>query len=213
MKPIKNPFKNLTKRRINLIITKKHLIITGLMLILGIAVYVNYLYASSLQPADNNKVGDNYGDTRFVSNSGLSSTDTDILEVGSPSGGQTPKPNNTTPADEFFAQARLDRQKSRDEAIETLQSMFYGGDNTEGSLAVIAQNAQNITNYIESEAAVETLLRAQGFEDAICYISDAGANIYVKTPGLDSIQAAKIKDALLSTVVVPAENITIVEIN
>ena len=56
------------------------------------------------------------------------------------------------------------------------------------------------------------MLKEQGFEDALCYISDKGANIIVKTSGLDAAGAAKIKSALLSEVEVSSDKITIVEV-
>ena len=46
----------------------------------------------------------------------------------------------------------------------------------------------------------------------LCYLTQTSANIIVKTQGLDSAGAAKIKNALLSEISIPAENITIVEI-
>ena len=56
------------------------------------------------------------------------------------------------------------------------------------------------------------LLRAQGFEDALCYLSGDTANIIVKTDGLDAAQAAVIKNTLLSEVEVSGDAITIVEV-
>jgi stage III sporulation protein AH len=57
------------------------------------------------------------------------------------------------------------------------------------------------------------MLKAQGFEDALCYLSDSSANIIVKTPGLDAAGAAKIKSTLLSEAEFTNDQITIVEVN
>jgi len=183
--------------RINMIIGKKQIIVTGLTLLLGAAIYVNYVYAAAnrtvpdaLQnPAIEDARGPHYGDATFVSGSIAD-------ETGA-----------------FFAQARMDLQESRDEAKEFLQAMFHGGDARGDELEVIARNAQRLQSHIESETKIETLLKAQGFEDALVYISDRGANIIVRTPELTSEGAAKIKSTLLSEVSVASENIVIVEIN
>ena len=66
---------------------------------------------------------------------------------------------------------------------------------------------------MQAETKIETVLKAQGFEDVLCYLSGTAANIIVKTPGLDSAGAAKIKDVLLSEVSLGSDNITIVEVN
>lgn len=200
------------KKRLNLIIGKKQIIIVGLTLILGVAVYVNYLVGTNMTDmaedaptaADGEtKSAGNYGDQKFVSSS---STRSPSASAG-----------NTTPviadsSDEYFAQARLDKEESRAEAIEVLQSIYSGGDSTDTELAVMAQNAETMSSYIESESKIESILKAQGFTDVLCYLSDNGASVIVKTSGLDAAQAAQIKNALLSEVNIPVEKISILEI-
>ncbi|MCL2633896.1 MAG: SpoIIIAH-like family protein [Oscillospiraceae bacterium] len=190
-----NILRKIKRIRINMIIGKKQIVIAGLTLLLGIAVYVNYVFASSNNQltdtaVDAGDVGASYGDVQFVSGGSL--IDDDISA--------------------YFAQARLNKRESRDEAKEFLQSMAFGGDVLAEELQVIARDASNLSGYIESESKIESILKAQGFADVLCYISDRGANIIVRTDGLTPQDAAKIKDALLSEVSVPVENITIVEI-
>jgi len=180
--------------RINMIIGKKQIVIAGLTLLLGVSIYANYALSAARKAKAELPVEEigksNYGDAQFVT-SGAVADD----EVSA-----------------FFAEARLAKQASRDEAKEFLQSMAGGGDVMSEEIQVIAQDAAALGGYIESEAKIESILKAQGFADVLCYISDRGANIIVRSNGLTSQDAAKIKDALLSEVNVAAENITIVEI-
>lgn len=186
------------KRRLNLIIGKRQIILAGLTVLLGAALYINYLNSSSqdIKTADNvqNTEVANYGEVQFVSSEFSEEKDT-VLS-----------------SDEYFAKARLDKQQSRDESIEVLQSFYYGGDSTSEELAVIAQDVLSVSGYIETETKVENLLKAQGFAEALCYLSNNSANVIVKTEGLDNSQAAQIKSTLLGEIAIPAENITIVEI-
>ena len=191
------------KKRLNLIIGKKQIIIVGLTLILGVAVYVNHLVGSGVtadSPAsageDAKNVG-NYGDQKFVS-SGTENGSTSAYMYSD--------------ADEYFARARMDKEASRAEAVEVLQSIYSGGDSTETELAVMAQNAETMSSYIESESKIENVLRAQGFEEGLCYLSENGASVIVKTNGLQPAQAAQIKNALLSEVDIPTDKISILEI-
>jgi len=183
--------------RVNMIIGKKQIIIAGLTLLLGISIYANYALSASRKAkaeAAVTETGDsvrtNYGDAAFVSSSSVNDDDVSA----------------------FFAEARLSKRASRDEAKEFLQSMAGGGDVLSEEIQVIARDAATLGGFIESEAKIESILKAQGFTDVLCYISDRGANIIVRTNGLTAQDAAKIKDALLSEVSVAAENITIVEI-
>ena len=193
-------------KRINLIIGKKQIIIVGLTLILGVAIYINYLIGTNMTSdspvSTEDKVHDAggvYGEEQFVSANGDTHPSIDSVPTGAD-------------AEAYFAQARLDKMESRAEAIEVLQSIYAGGDSTETELAVFAQDAAVLSSYIESESKIENVLRAQGFEDVLCYLSENGASVIVRTDGLDTAQAAQIKNALLSEVNIPAEKITILEI-
>jgi len=179
-----------------MIVGKKQIIIAGLTLLLGVSIYANYALSAARKSKANSDITvsedakPNYGDAAFVSSSSV--TDDEVSA--------------------FFAEARLSKKASRDEAKEFLQSMAAGGDVLKEEIEVIAQDAATLGGYIESEAKIEAVLKAQGFGDVLCYISDRGANVIVRSDGLTAQDAAKIKDALLAEVSVAAENITIVEI-
>ncbi len=196
--------------RINLILGKKHLVAAGLALVLAVGLYANFAIGSNV--SSKSASGDNYGDTRLVSNENDNTgkvsdkKDSDIVSDSA----NTEKVADSS--EEYFAKARIDKQASREEAKETLKSIYGGGDMTKDELAVVAQDAQQLTDLMEAENKIETTLKAQGFEDVLCYLSDNSANIIVKSQGLDTAQAAQIKSALLSEVEVAGENITIVEV-
>lgn len=176
-------------KRLNVILGKKQIIIASLTVLLGAAAAVNFLYADSKkgdlsEPAE--QVSASYGEATYVS--------------------------DTSDSSAYFAQARLDKQASRDEAAEVLASMYQGGDLTLDELNLVTDDALQLSSLIESENRIETLLKAQGFDDALCYLSDDSANIIVRTDGLDEQRAAIIKNTLLSEVEVSGENITIVEV-
>lgn len=196
--------------RINLILGKKHLVAAGLALVLAVGLYANFAIGSNV--SSKSASGDNYGDTRLVSNENNNTgkvsdkKDSDIVSASA----NTEKVADSS--EEYFAKARIDKQASREEAKETLKSIYGGGDMTKDELAVVAQDAQQLTDLMEAENKIETTLKAQGFEDVLCYLSDNSANIIVKSQGLDTAQAAQIKSALLSEVEVAGENITIVEV-
>ncbi|MDR0821338.1 MAG: SpoIIIAH-like family protein [Oscillospiraceae bacterium] len=191
MNKVKRFFKRLP--RFSFVLGKKQIIIGALVVVLGGAVYINYLYAnSSGLTEDKGKAAASYGEEKLVSGGKIEA--------------------NLSTADAYFAQARIDKQASRDEAKEFLSTMYGGGDATGEEMAVFAANAEVLSGYMESETRIETVLKAQGFDDVLCYLSNGGANIIVKTDGLTPEGAAKIKNALLTEVDVSAENITVVEI-
>ncbi len=184
-------------RKPNLIIGKKHIIISCLTLILGVAVYMNYAFASvEDEIAADNIVAENasaeetaevanYGEAAFVSAEGES---------------------------DYFAQVRLARMTSRDEAVETLASILGGGDLSDEENATYTSEAMTLSTLSESENTIESLIKAQGFQDCVVYLNETSANIVVKSEGLIPAEAAQIKDILLTEVSIPAENIRIFEV-
>ena len=170
----------------SVIIGKKQIIMACLTMMLAVAVYINY--AAGPNPKDNKAVLSNstetvnYGETEFVN------------AEAEPAGG------------DYFAQARLDKMNNRDEAVQTLQSIIGGGDVTEDEQVVNAIDAVEVSKLIES------LIKAQGFEDCVAYLDGESAKIVVKTEGLDKSQAAAIKEIILGEADVPAENIRIFEV-
>lgn len=183
-------------KRLNVILGKKQLVAAGLTVLLGTAVAVNFIYSGGkdkklTEPA--------------AAVSGTTYGEADLVSVD--------KSGEAADSSAYFAQARLDKQSSREEAAEVLQSMYQGGDLTKDELAAVEVDAMKMGGYIESENKIESMLKAQGFEDALCYLSDSSANIIVKTPGLDAAGAAKIKSTLLSEAEFTNDQITIVEVN
>jgi len=173
-----------------IILGKKHIIIASLSLVLGIAVYLNYLSSetgfdmSLLKSDDINEVA-NYGDAEFV---------------------------DSSDSENYFAKARIERTQKRDEAAMTLQTMLSGGDLTDEEIATMKLDAVETSKLVESESVVESLIKAQGFEDCVVYLDGESASIVVKSDGLESSEAAQIKNILLGEISVPAENITIFEV-
>ena len=180
-------------RKPNLIIGKKHIILTCLTLILGIAIYMNYalstaqddIIAARTMSEMEFEDAVNYGDAAFV---------------------------GSEPSSDYFSQARLTRMTTRDEAVETLAAILNGGDLSEEQTSVYTVEAITISKLAESEGRIESLIKAQGFDDCVVYLNGVTANIVVRTDGLVPSEAAQIKDILLTEITIPSENIRIFEV-
>ncbi len=174
----------------NFIVGKKQIILASLTLFLGLAIYVNYAMNTDKDDIKTTKVvntkSSNYGVADFV--------------------------NESSDEDDYFAQARLDRMTSRDEAAQTLETIIGGGDSTDEEKDVASEEAVSISKLIESESKIENLIKAAGYEDCVVYLDGTGANIVVKSDGLEKAQAAQIKDILLDEVDVANENIKIFDV-
>lgn len=177
----------------NMLISKRHIILAVLVVALGTAVYLNWQFSGSdtdLIVSESVETEKNYGDAKLVSS-------TEDLSVNSV----------------YFDEARLTRQQSRDEAVETLEKIVSDSGLGEEERLEATFNAQQVASSIESESIIENLIKAKGFQDCVAYIDGDTASILVSSPGLLETEVAQIKDIVIREASIPVENISIVEIN
>lgn len=202
------------------IIGKKQIILSCLTLMLGIAVYVNYALTENdikVKTADvsaglsvDNKASDN-SDAEAGNDTSAAASEAEDAAADNEKYGESTFVNGED-TDDYFAQVRLEKMTNRDEAVQTLQTIMGGGDITNDEAVTTALDAVELSRLIESEGNIETLIKAQGFEDCVVYLDGESAKIVVKSEGLDKAQAAAIKDIILSEISIPAENIRIFEV-
>lgn len=193
------------------IIGKKQIILTCMTLMLGVAVYVNYSLTDN--PVKEKKsISANADISSLQSETEENCTeDTNAEDAAAENYGESEFVNGES-AEDYFAQARLEKMTNRDEAVQTLQSIMGGGDITEDEMVTNALDAVEVSKLIESEGEIETLIKAQGIEDCVVYLDGESAKVVVKTEGLDKAKAAAIKDIILGEVTIPAENIRVFEV-
>lgn len=187
----------------NFIIGKKQIILSALIVILGGAIYVNYLYANKegevpiaqtvnqesqteVSQGEDGETQKNYGDAQLV--------------------------NGSVDSDDYFEQAQLQKTKSRDEAVETVKSVLENVDATQEDISAATEKITEISQQMNAENKIESLIKAKGFENCVVYLDGESANVVVKTDGLTPEQAAQIKNIVLSEQTVAQENISITEV-
>ncbi len=80
----------------------------------------------------------------------------------------------------FFATGRSDRQSTRNYEIAELNSILQmEGDEYADARKNALQQKQNIIDAMETELLLETLLRAQGFDDVLVTVNASSDNVSV----------------------------------
>lgn len=170
-----------------MVIKKKQLVVAALAIIIGTAGYIN---------AGRNT--DSEAGQKYMGEAQLVTSQEAVEEVGN---------------SDFFAQARLDREAGRSRSIETFNSIIANESADSEAKASAQQGVLELAQNTETETAVENLLRARGFEDAVCYINNGMANVVVKTQVLDSAGAAQISEIVSEQSGISQEKIKIMEMN
>lgn len=180
----------------SMIFGKKQIILCCLVMALGIAVYMNWRIVDESEDFTAASVTDTtkkYGDSQFVDSQNIDGGD-------------------SVDADIYFSEAKLTRQKTRDEAVETLQVMMQDVSVDSSVRADLAVQAAAIATAIETEGRVENLIKAKGFSECMVYLDEDRASIVVKADTLLDNEVAQIKDIILKETDVPVENISIVDV-
>lgn len=114
----------------------------------------------------------------------------------------------------FFEEARLKRTKAHDEAMDAVQKALKSASISAEEKKSYTQQLTGSLEDLNAENEIETLVRAKGFADCLCFLQSGRADLTVMTSGdaLTAAQVAQIRDIVLSKSNVTAQNITIVEV-
>ena len=114
----------------------------------------------------------------------------------------------------YFAEARLTRQTSRDEALELLQTAAT----SEAASQETIDSAMNAISVMAAssmkESQLENLLLAKGFADCVVYIGSGSVTVAVPAPsdGLSEESVARITEVVCRETEFEASQLSIIEV-
>lgn len=118
----------------------------------------------------------------------------------------------TTANSDYFETAKSDRNKSRDEAIKKIKDTINNVKVTDLEKQESLSKLNEISDRMELENSIETLIKAKGFKDVIAIVSDENVNIVVKTDSLDSAKTLQIQDIVTSQIKIDLQKIKIITV-
>ena len=171
------------------VFSKGHVTVAVMLLALGAAVWLNAKYLPSSSKY--------LGEASYVN----TTEDKNAVQTGA-----------KAEDDDYFASAQKERTKARDLACEKVEELLDTDKLTDEDKKEVKQIIEKISKNIEKESAVETLLKAKGFEKALAVISDSGISVIVKSEGLTSSQTLQIQDIVTAETAIALSNIKIIPI-
>lgn len=178
---------------------RKQLVLASLVLALGAAVYLNWQFTGTNRlPVGGEDTSSQLGAAQLVNNAYVE-TVTDDLQ-----GSQ--EANASVDA---FAEARLTRQNSRDQALELLDGVLEDVDADSEAKKVAVEQASAVAQNILKETNVESLLKAKGYEECVAYIADGQCTVVVSGELQDS-DGLIVQEVVMEQTGLSAEKITII---
>ena len=154
--------------------TNQKMTMLTLVVALGVAVYLNWEYA---------KTTDNALAAAATAPTASPAPVTDLLDADAASAdaqaGEAADKNygeaqlvsvNGQSGDDFFEAARLQRSKTRDEALDALQKSLKSAKLTDEEKTELTARLTDQIESITTESDVESLIRAKGFVDCVAFI-------------------------------------------
>lgn len=113
----------------------------------------------------------------------------------------------------YFSNARVERQSSRDEALEKLQKVIDSTKETEAAHKKAAEKIASISDMITTENKIETLVTAKGIKNCLAVINEDGTkvDVIIDADELNDTIILQIKEIAISQLGCTYENVTIIQ--
>lgn len=187
---------------------KRQLVLAALIVALGAAVYLNWQFSGNSPLIATNTVastaGHQLGEAQLadVPVSGSSKTASSV----------SPSKKTSATANTYFSEARLSRQKTRDQAVELLEKTISDAKSNDTLKKEAMNQAAVIAQNIQRENNAENLIKAKGFQDCIVFIQNSECSVAVKTNDSTQNNAIVIKDIVSGQSGISYDKIKIVEV-
>ena len=196
---------------------KNGAVISVIVLLLCVAVYLNWTYSRVGEAAADTEV-----DAAAIPETEETASDGErfqesqwVIELAE-DGGQTVTQAAATRLaayGAYFDETRLERQTTRDQELSILKDTLSQEGVTEEMRVSAEEQIAAIAACSVTESRIESLVTAKGFLDCVAMISDAGVSVVVlpEMAGLQASDVAKIKDIVIQETDVTADLIRVIE--
>lgn len=176
---------------------KRNLIIVCAVVLIGAAIWVNWLFFSD-------DGGDGYD---YVGGSGMSG---ELDNSKNPTSGDNDTNASTDTSDSYFSTVQVSRQRARDEALEVLNAVIDNANASDEVKAEAVAEIKQISEEMKQESDIESVIVTKGFEKCVAVINSGTASIVVKcSEQLTPAQLAQINTVVYEYTGIEPVNITI----
>ncbi len=187
-------------------IKKRHIVLASLVLALSSAVYLNW-QLSDPKTGNVSSTGRELGAATYVNSK--ADTSSDEMQVSATASAQ--QGDLSKEQVEFFASSRAERQRTQDEMIALSRQILELSDSSDEAKEEAAEQLTKIEDIILSQNRIETTIKAKGFSDCICCLSESSCTVIVPKSEIKENSLLIIKDCVDEVTDLPFENISIVE--
>ena len=124
----------------------------------------------------------------------------------------TTNTNNSATVGNFFANYRTNRTDTRNEELMYLEAIISSSSSSAEAISNAEKEKIKIVTAMESELALEGLIKAKGFEDVIISDMNNSITVIVKSAELNKAEVAQIVEVVKGQTSYDIENIKIIPV-
>lgn len=185
-----------------LILHRRQITVFSLMILVGVAGYLNWSFQQDAVDPDvaavYNEVSKKIGEAQMVN----ATTDNSETLSG----------DQSIVTEDYFVQARLERDVKRSEAMDMLKEILLAEKTDKESRTQAEEEIHRLSDFTEKEMMMENMIRGKGYNEAIVFMGENLISIAVKSDGLNEIDAAVLRDIAISVTNYSGDKVKIVEI-
>lgn len=175
---------------------KKYIVLTTLVLALGAAVYVNWQFSDVNSDITTKELGA----ASYVNATVSTSSSDETVQTSALSKEQQ----------NYFATERTKRQSTQDKVIDEAKEILDIENVSESEMTEAQKSVEKLLKTYTVQDSIESIIKAKGFSECLCYISDEGVTVIVPDTELNDTSVLVIDDAVTSHYDVSYEDISIV---
>lgn len=161
----------------NVLIKRRQLILATLVLALGAAVFVNWYYTDNsalmgTEETTGSEYVQNLGEAKYVNASGETA--------------------------DYFTEIKMNRQKSRDSAIDKLNESLKKVKSGTEEAKEITKSIEKLSAQIKLESDLEALISAKIQSECVAVVNESSAQIVVGADALDGDSALQVMEIVTS---------------
>ena len=196
---------------------KRNAVVAVIAVFVCAAVYLNWSYEQEAGKTLGESTMVGKEDALVSGGSGSDSSSSSQQEDAARQGDQSSadgQQTGTESGDDYFANARLNRQQSRDSALSLLQDAAAREDADQTLRDEANQSIQTMADYTVTEAQIENMIVAKGYTDCVAFIGENSLSLAVAAPegGLTDADTARILDVVNQNAGFTADQVTIIEV-
>ncbi len=185
-----------------MVFKKKEIVAAALVMLIGMAGYLNWSYQDTVQVRDG---------AEFVE-TGKKIGEAELVSANKEKSDKKEDEKKAENEGDYFANAISEKEMSRSKSLEILNETAQNSSFDSEVRRSAQEKILEFASITEKETAVENIARAKGYDKICVFVNEDIVDITVKKDGFGEEDVVKITEIAQNQLGIPTKNIKVVEV-